>query len=322
MLTKEEASEISGVRKVQYTKDFEGKFVVAQESASTLFADYSDEGFRHPTSTNNEFLRKVRTRLPGLHLKKAISIITALRRVKSSEEIQVIRKAIEITGKALKALWSEVAPDRWEYQLEAILMYHFIWNGAKRPAYDPIIATGLNATVLHYIDNNHQLKTGDMLLTDVGASFLHYSADITRTVPVNGQFTERQAEVYQAVLNVQKQIIDQIKPDIHMDDLNEKARNLLGQALIDLELIGDKNDVDKYYMHRIGHFLGLDTHDVGTYSDTLKPGCVLTVEPGIYIPEEQLGVRIEDNILVTEDGYENLSSSIPKKVDEIESALR
>ncbi len=318
MPDKEEVSEITGVEKVQYIEDFEGKFITEQEPLEYLYTDYEDEGFRYPTSKSGDFRRKVQTQLPGLRIQKANPILTDLRRIKSPPEITLIRKAVEITGEALRALWRDCQADLWEYQLEAVLAYHFIRNGARNYAFEPIVASGLNSTVLHYVDNDAKMEDGALLLTDVGAKFLHYCADITRTIPVNGRFADRQRAVYQAVLDVQKSLIRSVQPGIHVDELNRKARDLIGDKLIDLELIGAREEVSKYYMHRVSHFLGLDAHDAGTYTGALEPGCVLTIEPGIYIREEALGVRIEDDLLVTEDGHEVLSASIPKEVDELE----
>lgn len=321
MLTKEEAESLSGISEIMWTDNFESEFIRAQTRANLLYADYNDLGFSHTTSTNIEFIRKIRETLPGLQIRKASHIVHALRRVKSSEEIRLIKHAIKITSEALKALWCETKPGVKEYELEGVLAYHFIKNGSRRYAYEPIIAGGIHSATLHYVDNDSVLENGQVLLTDVGAEYGNYASDITRTVPVNGKFTDRQREVYQAVLKVQKQIISEIKPGIMMDDLNDQAKALIGKALIKLELIGDKDETAKYYMHSIGHFLGLDTHDVGTHDKPLEPGNVLTIEPGIYIPEEKLGVRIEDNILVTQKGHENLSALISKEVDEIESLV-
>lgn len=321
MIDKEEAASVSGVEKVQYVEDFDGKFVVEQEYMESLYLDYDDEGFRYPTSRNDDFLSRVRSRLPGLQTKKANPLMAKLRRVKSPEEIRVIRKAIEITGEALQAVWKETKPNLWEYELEAVLTYHFIKNGARSNAFEPIIASGGNSTTLHYITNDKQLADGEVLLTDVGARFMHYCADITRTVPVSGRFSDRQREVYQGVLDAQKQVIEAVKPGVQINDLNRLAHDSLGEQLKGLELIADTNEIGKYYMHRVSHFLGLDTHDVGTYTGSIEPGCILTVEPGIYIAEEEIGVRIEDDVLVTEDGCEVLSAAIPKEPAELENLV-
>ncbi len=321
MLDMETAREISGIDRVQYLDDFDGAFTLEQEMLEHLYIDYEDEGFRYPTARRREFSEKVRSRLPGLQIKKANPVLSGLRRVKSPGEIELIRKTVNITVQAIRAVWAEVKPDLREYQLEAVLVYHFLWKGARNYAFDPIIASGSNATVLHYINNTGTLRDGEVLLTDVGARYGQYCADLTRTVPVNGRFTDRQKEVYQAVLEVQKQMIQEVKPGVHVDELNRKAGDLIGENMVTLDLISDKEDYNQYYMHRIGHFLGLNTHDVGTYTGPLEPNCVITIEPGIYIPEEHLGVRIEDDVLVTENGCEVLSDSLPKEPDELEELI-
>ena len=318
MLTKEQAEELSGISEIRWMDSFENEFLRAQRRAEIVYLDYNDYGFRYPTSDETAFIRKVRERLPGLQIRKANAIVHDMRRVKSAEEIDLIRHAIRITDEAIRALWRQTKPEMKEYELEAVLAYHFLKNGSRRYAYEPIIASGIHSTILHYVSNDHTLRDGEVLLTDVGAEYGNYAADITRTVPVHGRFSERQRDVYQAVLDVQKEIIGEIKPGIMMDDLNDRAKELIGDKLIELELIGEKEEIAKYYMHSIGHFLGLDTHDVGTHDKPLERGNVLTIEPGIYIQEEKLGVRIEDNILVTNDGCEVLSAMIPKEVDEIE----
>jgi len=321
MLNKEEAEELSGISNIKWVSDFENAFIRQQENKSTLYADYNSLGFQYPTSANLEFINKVQHTLPGLQLKKANTIVHELRKVKSSEEIELMQKAIDITGEALLGLWGETKPGMWEYELEAVLAYHFLRHGSRRYAYEPIIASGIHSATLHYIDNDSKLEDGDVLLTDVGAEYGNYAADITRTVPVNGKFTARQRDVYQAVLDVQKQIIAAIKPGVMMSDLNERTKDLIGDHLISLELIGEKEETAKYYMHSIGHFLGIDTHDVGTQKTPLEPGNVLTVEPGIYIQEEKLGIRIEDNVLVTEAGNKVLSKRIPREIEDIESLV-
>jgi len=189
-------------------------------------------------------------------------------------------------------------------------------------AFHTIAASGVNATVLHYDTNNSQTKYGDLILFDLGCAWNHYAADISRTFPVNGKFTERQKEVYSAVLDVEKRVIETIKPGVKMSELNKLAKDMLADKCRQLGLIGDNDDdVLNYYYHSIGHALGLDTHDVGGREFVLEPGMVITIEPGLYIEAELMGIRIEDNILVTEGGYENLSAAIIKEVDDIEAFM-
>jgi len=322
MTDKEEAGEISGVEDVRYIKDFEGAFLKAQSGREIVYVDYEDTGLSYPTSGHTGFIDKVHRSLPGLQLRKAGLILSSLRRKKSAEEVNMIREAIDITREALMALWDDVHSGKYEYELEATLAYHFLRRRARQYAYDPIIASGENTTVLHYVKNNRRLEDGDLLLTDVGAQYDHYCADITRTIPVNGRYSPRQQEIYQAVLDVQKSVIRQVRPGVSFAELKETGKELIGETLMDLELIGAMDETSEYYMHSIGHLLGLDTHDVGDLEAPLEPGNVLTTEPGIYIREEGLGVRIEDDLLVTEDGCEVLSKAIPKEIGEIERALQ
>ena len=206
-----------------------------------------------------------------------------------------------------------------EFELEAILQYHIIKNGLKHQGFVPIIAAGKNATTLHYIRNDSKIGNNELVLLDVGAACNNYSADISRTFPVSGKFTARQKEVYYEVLNIQKEIIEMVNPQVGLTDLNKRTNELIAEALIRLKLISDKKDFRKYYMHSVSHHLGMDTHDLGSRDSVLEAGNVITVEPGIYIPEEGIGIRIEDDILVTKDGYKNLSADIPKEIEDLEN---
>lgn len=322
MLTKDQAKAISGIENIQYLSDFDGAFIREQEYCTSIYLDYDDAGFQYPVSHSRDFIDKVRAQLPGLTIHKASIILSELRRIKSGVEIQLIRKAIDITANGIIHAWHSLNHGMKEYEVEAVLAREFIRRNAREFAFEPIIASGINGATLHYIENQKSLESGELLLTDVGARYSFYNADITRTVPVDGKFTSRQADIYNAVLDVQETILEMVKPDVLLKDLSEKAKDLIGDHLIDLELIGDKEDTSKYYMHSIGHHLGLDTHDIGDQRKPLEPGCVITIEPGIYIPEEQLGIRIEDNILITQDGCRILSEDIPKSIQDIESLLR
>ena len=321
MADKDEVRDISGIRDVRYAREFDSDFVKFQSSREIVYLDYDDSGFRFPTSHESRLFERIRETLPGLQLRKAGLILAELRRRKSEEELGLIRKAIEITHEGLQELWAAMNSGVMEYELEATLACHFIKNRARVFAYEPIIASGPNATVLHYVDNERRMEDGDLLLTDVGAQYGHYCADITRTVPVNGSFSPRQREIYEAVLGVQEEMIDSVRTGTSLEDLKALARDKMGETLKSLELIGDDGEISNYYMHSIGHYLGLDTHDVGDLNAPLEPGNVLTIEPGIYIREEGIGIRIEDDVLVTEGEPEILSGAIPKTVDDLEEML-
>ncbi|HQB98035.1 MAG TPA: M24 family metallopeptidase, partial [Candidatus Cloacimonadota bacterium] len=242
--------------------------------------------------------------------------------IKSEWEIMQLQKAIDVTGKGILDIWENAQAGMMEYELEAMLFYRIQRSGLKHWGFAPIIASGINAATLHYEKNDCQIGTNDLVLMDVGASYMNYSADISRTFPISGVFSERQKDVYSAVLRVQKEIISMIHPGVSLMDLQKRTRELIAQELIELKLITEASEVGKYYMHGVSHFLGMDTHDVGGRTAILEPGNVITVEPGIYIPEERIGVRIEDDVLVTEEGYCVLSQNIPKEISEIEEILK
>lgn len=270
-------------------------------------------------------------------------LLSEMRLFKSDSELALMRRAAEISVAAHKAAMQACTKSDNEYQLEAQLLYQFTYGGCRTVAYDPIVGGGANSCILHYTDNNQPLKKGDLLLIDAGGEFENYAADITRTFPVNGRFSEEQRAIYELVLKAQKAGIACIKPGIAWNEVQERIVQILTQGLCDLNLL--KGSVDEliaarayvpFYMHNSGHWLGLDVHDAGRYKINgewrpLQPGMVLTVEPGIYISEEMegveprwwnIGVRIEDDIVVTQDGFENLTANLPTEIADIEALLR
>jgi len=268
------------------------------------------------------FAKEFQAQYPFVGLRNLYPTIAKMRQIKSAEEVENIRTAIEKTRIGIEAMMKASKPGMFEYEIEAHYDFAAKLNGVQERAFHTIAASGVNATVLHYDTNNVQTKDDDLILFDLGCAWNHYAADITRTFPVNGKFTTRQKEVYQAVLDVEKAVIEAIKPEVKMSELNKIARDLLTDKCRELGLIGDNdNDVLNYYYHSIGHSLGLDTHDVGGRDFVLQPGMVITIEPGLYIEAESIGVRIEDDILVTENGHENLSIGIIREVDEIEAFM-
>ncbi|MFK8138179.1 MAG: aminopeptidase P family protein [Bdellovibrionales bacterium] len=285
---------------------------------------------------------KGRTGLGLLPLYDSTEVMGDIRVIKSSEEIDLMRRSGKIAAEAQKEAMRFIRPGLTEKQVQGVLSYMFLKENAGDYAYPPIVATGSNATVLHYKDNNQECKDGDLLLIDAGCEYDYYASDITRTFPVNGKFTAAQKDLYQAVLNAQKATIDIIKPGITFVEVQDKAIEVISQHLKDLELfdqsvseIIDKKLYRKYYPHNIGHWLGLDVHDRGRYmiegqTRPLEAGMVLTIEPGIYVPKDDMdapeyfrgtGVRIEDDILVTDNGFENLTKDVPSEISEIESLM-
>ncbi len=331
-LTKEEASEISGIanENIYYVTDFDA-FIhnrVLMDSRyalskvpSHLYLDLFRQYVMEEPASMTTF-KKIINSYPELKIKDANSILDELRRLKNDTEAEEIRKAIGYTNKGILAMMHQVHVGMNERELESLFEYTIKNAGSKGISFGTIIASGKNATVLHYEDNNCIIQDGNLVLTDLGALSNEYAADITRTYPANGKFTETQKKYYQLVLDVNKEIISMIKPKVTLADLNAKASEMLAEGMIKLGKIKEKSEITKYYYHGIGHYLGLDVHDVGTYSKALEPGVVLTVEPGIYVSEEGIGIRIEDNVLVTSDGHDNLSKEIIKEIKDIEAFMK
>jgi Xaa-Pro aminopeptidase len=245
--------------------------------------------------------------------------LAELRVVKDSVELARMRRAIDITAEAEREAMKALLPGMYEYQLEAVVEYVFHSGGAERVGFPSIVGSGPNSVILHYDENRRRMEEGDLVVVDVGAEYAYYTADVTRTFPVSGEFTERQRAIYELVLATQKTVIDSIRPGIRTGQLEQIARRYMREH--SGRLCGDAT-CDRYFVHGLGHWLGMDVHDVGDYGRPLEPGMVLTVEPGIYLTGESLGVRIEDDVLVTEDGHEVLSASAPKTVEEIETLMK
>ena len=324
-IRKEEAEEIAAVDEVKFKSQFDGDIhgMITMKEEINLYLDLERMSANREGTISHRFANEITTKYPQVRINNVYSKIGELRLKKSQEEVDKIKKAIEITKSGIEKLMSEARVGMKEYELEAYFDFNCKVKGATGLAFTTIAAAGKNATTLHYVDNNCELKENDLILFDLGAEYNCYNADISRTFPVNGKFTERQKEVYNAVLRVNEEIINLIKPGMKYKDVNEKATELIAEECIKLGLIKDKSEVRKYYYHSIGHSLGMDTHDIETpHRDIIfEPGVVFTVEPGIYIAEEGIGIRIEDDILVTEDGVINLSSDIIKTVEEIENFM-
>jgi len=318
-MTKEEASEISGIEKISYLDEFERKIGFYMGSSISVYTNLGYNNIDKPLNKQQDFITKAKQHFPHITASDITKIMIPLRSVKTKWEIEQIQKAINVTGEGIKNIIIKSKIGMMEYELEAILQFEVTRKGFQHMGFKPIIAAGGNAATLHYEQNNSKIGKDEMVLLDVGAACNGYSADISRTFPVSGKFTKRQKEVYSEVLKINKKIITMVKPGIGMKELNEKTIELIQKSLIKLKLIKDKKDYRKYYMHSVGHHLGMDTHDIGARDSVLKMGNVITIEPGIYIPEEKIGVRIEDDILVTKTGNKNLSKNIPKEINELEN---
>lgn len=316
----EEAKEISGISAVDYTKNFYSSLggVFSRFNYDKLYLDLERQDWNIPMTEAQSMAKEVRDKYSHLSIKNVYYYISELRTIKQKEEIEEIRKAINITKRGIEKMMENAKPNMMEYEIEAYFDYILTSEGVKDKAFKTIAAAGKNATVLHYSQNNSKCGENDLILFDLGAQGNYYNADISRTFPVSGKFTERQKQVYNVVLKANLEVMKAVKPGIPFTELNEIAKKVLGEGCKELGIIKDDSELSKYYFHGVSHYLGLDTHDVGDRGKILKSGMVFTNEPGLYIPEEGIGIRIEDDLLVTEDGCENLSKDIIKTVEEIE----
>jgi len=329
--TIEEAQKASGIETVKFISSFDSVFRELTLKADNIYINLLENPKFKPEvkSADERFITTLENEFPAHDFLRLAPLLKNLRLIKEPEEIKLMQNACDITEKAFHRILHFVKPGVTEYQIEAELTHEFLWNRANGHAYPPIVASGKNACILHYTANNNKCKDGDLLLMDFGAEYANYAADCSRTIPVNGKFTSRQKECYEAVLSVMNKAIGWLTPGTTINRINERVENLLQEEHIRLGLYSkkdvenqDQNNplVKKYYPHGTSHFIGLDVHDVGDRTVTLEEGMVLTCEPGIYIPEENIGIRIEDDILVAHKPV-NLTGNIPKEVDEIEKIM-
>lgn len=321
-MTKDEAQEISEIRRVLYLDEYDATMSMWCPMLNKIHANIGFVALDQPLNYALYRLEPLRIRFPQIQIADITPLITPLRKVKDAWEIEQMQKAIDITGEGILDIIRQARASMYEYELEAMLFYRMQRSGAHHWGFAPIIASGINAATLHYGQNNCRIEEGQLVLMDVGAAYNNYSADVTRCFPVSESFSDRQRQIYQLVLDVQKEIIEMIKPGVSLMDLQVRTRELLAESALAIGLIKDLDEITRYYMHGVSHFLGLDTHDLGGRNAILEVGNVITVEPGIYIPEENLGVRIEDDVLVTESGNHVLSHNIPKEISEIEEIRR
>lgn len=319
-----EAEEVSGIEKVLTSCDFEDTFnsMVYNNNYKHLYLNLERIEPQILPSIEERFAKNVQEKYPQLRIKNIYQDICNLRVIKTKEEIDNLRRAIDITKQGIENMMKNAKPGMMEYQIEAYFDFALKYNGVTEYSFKTIAASGMNATVLHYSENNCRTKDKDLILFDLGAQYKHYCADISRTFPVNGKFTERQKEIYKIVLEAQEVVFDAAKPGLPFPELNLLTRKLYAKELRRMGLISDDSDVSKYYFHSVSHFLGLDDHDVGSRTMDLAEGMVLTNEPGLYIPEEGIGIRIEDNFVITKDGCEDLSKNIIKSIDDIENFMK
>jgi len=332
-LTKQAATNLSGIKTVYWLKDFEKVFQELSAQCDHFYFN-TNEHYRQTVETQtreDRFIAWCKKQYPAHGVGKSNPILQKLRAVKYEEEIAQIQEACNITDKGFRRLLSFIKPNVWEYEIEAELAHEFIRNRSKGFAYTPIIASGNNANVLHYTENNMQCKAGDLILMDVAAEYGNYSSDLTRTVPVSGIFSDRQKAVYQSVLDVKNEATKLLIPGTIWKEYHIEVGKIMTKQLLKLGLL-DKADLQnetiekpaykKYFMHGTSHHIGLDTHDYGLLHLPMVSNMVFTVEPGIYIPKEGFGVRLEDDVVIQKTGAPiNLMESIPIEIEEIETLM-
>jgi Xaa-Pro aminopeptidase len=332
-LTKEKATEITGIKTVYWLKDFDKKFFEMATQCDTFYFN-TNEHYRQAVeleSRESRFIKKIKEQYPAHNVARSAPILQRLRAVKDQIEIDILQQACDITKAGFERVLKFLKPSVKEYEIEAEFLHEFIRRRSDGFAYTPIIASGDNANVLHYIQNNDTCNEGELLLIDAGASYANYASDMSRTIPVSGKFTKRQKEVYNAVLRVKDEATKMLVPGTMWKEYHVEVGKLMTSELLDLGLL-DKADVHnedpnwpaykKYFMHGTSHHIGLDTHDYGILWEPMQAGNVFTVEPGIYIPDEGFGIRLEDDVVIQETGEPfNLMRDIPIEADEIEEVM-
>jgi len=332
-LTKEAALKTSGIKTVFWLQDMEKIMFEIMTQCDMVYIN-TNEHYRANVETEtreDRFTKWLKNKYPAHTVAKSNPILQRLRSVKSKVELDLIQNACDITEKGFRRILDFVKPGVMEYEIEAEFMHEFLRNRSKKFAYTPIVASGNNANVLHYIENNQECKTGELILLDVGAEYANYSSDMTRTIPVSGKFTKRQKEVYNAVLRVKNEVTKLLVPGADWAEYHVEVGKLMTSELLGLKLIS-KTDVKnenpdwpaykKYFMHGTSHHMGLDTHDYGILTEPMQANMVFTVEPGIYIPDEGFGIRLEDDVVIQKKGEPfNLMQNIPIQADEIEELM-
>jgi Xaa-Pro aminopeptidase len=331
--SKKEATEVSGIKTIYWLSEFKKIFFELMTEAESVYFN-TNEHYRQSVeieTREDRFIKQCKNDFPAHKWEKSNQILQAIRGVKETEEVDIMQTACEITNKGFRRILPFVKPGIMEFEIEAEFMHEFLRNRSRGFAYTPIIASGYSACVLHYIENNKECKDGDMLLLDVGAEYANYSSDMTRTIPVNGKFTDRQKSIYNAVLRVKNEATKMLVPGAFWAEYQKEVGKIMSSELLGLGLLS-KADIQnedanwpaykKYFMHGTSHHMGLDTHDYGALKKPIQAGMVFTVEPGIYIPEENMGIRIEDDVVVQKSGEPfNLMRNIPIEVEEIEDLM-
>jgi len=332
-INKRQALEISGIKTVFWLNDLEKVIDKLVSSCKNIYIN-KNEHYRAKIETETRearFNSWLVNKYPKKNKERSNPILQRLRSIKDPKEISLIQHACNITNKGFRRILGFVKPGIWEYEIEAEFIHEFLINRSKKFAYTPIIASGNNANILHYIENNMQCKDGDLILLDVGAEYANYSSDMTRTIPVNGRFNKRQKAVYNAVLKVKNEATKLLVPGTDWTEYHIEVGKLMTSELLDLKLL-NKVDIQnqtkempaykKYFMHGTSHHMGLDTHDYGLLDEPMQENMVFTVEPGIYLPDEGFGIRLEDDVVIQKNGDPiNLMKNIPIEIEEIEGLM-
>jgi Xaa-Pro aminopeptidase len=332
-LTKDRALDVTGIKTVYWLQEFDKVFYEIMTQCDTVYFN-TNEHYRANIETETRearFIKATKDKFPAHSWAKSNPILQRLRAVKDAIELDLLQTACDITEKGFRRILNFVQAGVWEFDIEAEFMHEFLRNRSKKFAYTPIVASGNNANVLHYIENNQECKDGDLILLDVGAEYANYSSDMTRTIPVNGKFTKRQRQVYNAVNRVKNDATKMLIPGAMWKEYHIEVGKLMTSELLGLGLL-DKADVQnenpdwpaykKYFMHGTSHHIGLDTHDYGILWEPMQAGNVFTVEPGIYLPDEGFGIRLEDDVVIQEKGEPfNLMRNIPIEAEQIEEIM-
>jgi Xaa-Pro aminopeptidase len=322
-LTEDEIHEISGVEGVEDIDNLSRALdeLFSSQPATTLWLCFDALASQRSFDLERDFARQIRKRHPHIVIRNSYPLLAALRKIKAPGEIEAIRKAMQITEAGIRRLMRAAKPGKMEYELEAEFNAELAAHGQRRTAFPSILAGGERIFYLHYSNPLSALADGELILSDVGAAYDEYCTDISRVFPANGRFGERQAQLYRVAYEANRAVMAEVRPDVFFPQLNRTCREVSFEGLKALGLLDNFADVRKYVWHGVAHHVGLDTHDVGGYDEPMAENMVFTVDAGIYVREWGIGLRIEDNVLVTADGYENLSAGIPATIEEIESLM-
>ncbi len=322
-MTKQQVEAVTGIAKISYLQDFEKAMVgYASKKVAHLYTDFDRRDWDDCDAIQHSWAKDFAARYPYVKIENILPLMIEARMIKSDYEVDQIRRAIAYTKSGLEKIMRQLKPGLYEYQLNSLFTYSITNDGSAGNSFDTIAAGGKNAVILHYVENDQKLADGNLVLLDLGALENNYASDISRTFPVNGKFSARQRQLYEIVLGAQEAVRAKMVPGTPFGELNETCIAYLRQALKQIGLIKTDEELSKYYYHGVSHHLGLDVHDIDDRRQPLAAGMVITLEPGLYIAEEGIGIRIEDDILITATGNEVLSADIIKSVDQIESFMR